>query len=58
MNNLVNLRFQRIIILLVVISQCKHRDPRYEIQISFAVYIVKIYALSFIKHDLITVVRM
>ena len=56
MDDLVNLIFQRIVVRLIVVTERKHGDTGHEIQIFLSVRVIKVHALSFVKHDLITVV--
>ena len=58
MKNLVYLRLKCVIVVLVVVTKGKYSDSRYKIKIFFSVYIIKIYALSSVEDDLITVICM
>ena len=57
-DHLVDLRFQRIVVCLVLIAQGKYSDSRYEIQIFFPIGVIQMYAFALIQNDLITVIGM
>ena len=58
MSQLVNLCFQRLIISRVMISQCIYRNSSCKIKIFFALCIIKITAVSMIKHNWKTIICM
>ena len=49
MDQLIDLLFQRFIIVLVMITQCKHSDTGAKIQIFFSFHVCKINAISFFQ---------
>ena len=57
-DQLVDLRLQRIVVRPVPVAERKHRDPGAEVQVLLSVHIIKADALSPLEHDRKTVVGM
>ena len=57
-DNFVNLRFQRVIIRFISITQSKYSDPGSKIQIFFSVHVFQINAFPLFQHHRKPVVRM